>query len=186
MLLPKDKYAAHLNISLRTKKVHIHIHELTFLNWDRRVLHGHMGLKWAAPQTEPPHANQITLLAFVLCVHAQLDPWHYIGRRPNARRRAKVQPGGPPPRTSAPRLHTNHARAEAASFATTPEQLQPRQEVKGANWFLSAAAGPTCWQRRIWPPTQTAAKLLNFSQLWILGLQHQRYQNSIREYFSSA
>jgi len=32
----------------------------------------------------------------------------------------------------------------------------------------------------------TAAKLLNFAQLRILGLQHQRYQNSIREYFSSA
>ena len=98
----------------------------------------------------------------------------------------QTQKGKPPPRTSAPRLHTNHVRAEAASFATTPEQLQPRQEVKGANKFLSAAVGPTCWQWRIWPPTQTAAKLLNFSQLRILGLQHQRYQNSIREYFSSA
>ena len=54
----------------------------------------------------------------------------------------QTQKGKPPPRTSTPRLHTNHARAEAVSFATTPGTTPTTSRSEGGQLIFIRSCRP--------------------------------------------
>ena len=124
----------------KEKKLHLHIHELTFLNWDRRVLRGHMGLKWAAPPTEPPHSNQITLQAFGL---------------------RQLNPGGKPSTSSSktslqPLMVQRHSFISAQAPQACACLRRPATELSQTSISAQAPQACACLRRPATEPSQTS------------------------------